>query len=119
MATITIEVDGLPVSPNQLQYKHWTVKAGEKRKWQEMIGWLALANKPKAPFKKAIITFRIYVGDNRRHDPDNLAWSVTKPSLDALSGIIIEDDTIDNVELKYEFHRDKPRRFSIQIDEIA
>lgn len=107
-------VDGLPKSPNQTSHSHWAVQAKEKREWTEMIGWLAKSVKTKdCPYEKAHILYKIYVGDNRRHDPDNLAFSVSKVANDALVGIIIEDDSIDNVTLEYEFYRDKPRRFEV------
>lgn len=118
MKHYTIQVGGLPKSPNQIGRAHWAIQANEKREWKEKIGWLAKVNHPSKPFEKAYIHFVISTGDNRRHDPDNLAWSVTKVSLDALKGIFITDDSIDNVTLSYEFNRKKPRSFLIEIAEV-
>lgn len=107
-------IDGLPKSPNATSHAHWTVKSKEKREWTELVGWTAKSVKTKyCPYDKAHILFRIYVGDNRRHDPDNLMWAVSKPTLDGIQDILIEDDSIDNVTLEYEFYRDKPRRFEV------
>lgn len=112
-----IRVEGLPPSPNQTTRKHWTYQAKLKKEWGEKIGWLAKSNRPTRLLKKAKVHYVISVGDNRRHDPDNLAFSVAKVANDALVGIILEDDSIDNIELSFEFNREKPRGFTIQISE--
>ena len=112
-----ISVAGLPKSPNQIGRSHWAVQAKEKREWGEKIAWLAKAEYKGKPMQKAHIVFRVYVGTNRRMDPDNLAWSVTKPTLDAFKGIVLVDDSIDNVSLEYEYLRDKPRRFEVEVYE--
>lgn len=114
-ATYAIWIEGLPSSPNQTVRRHWAANAAEKQLWQTKIGWLATANRPTQPYTKAIIHFAINVGSNRRRDPDNLNWSVTKPALDALKGVWIEDDTIDNVQLSYSYSREKPAGFTISI----
>lgn len=64
------------------------------------------------------IHFHICVGDNRVHDPDNLNWSVTKPALDGLKGILITDDSIDHVTLSYSYTRTGPKGFWLTIKEI-
>lgn len=107
----------MPPSPNATTRKHWTVQSKVKREWGEKVGWLAKAVRPPKPYKYADIHYIISVGDNRRHDPDNLAFSVAKVANDALTGIIIEDDSIDNITLSFEFNREKPRGFTIQISE--
>lgn len=97
--------------------QHWAVKAKEKKEWLDTIGWLAKSVKTSEhPLDRATVSFAIYTGDNRRHDPDNLAWAVSKPTLDAIRGILITDDSIDNVILRYEYHRGKPRRFVVTVD---
>ena len=112
---IKLEIEGLPKSPNQIGRSHWAIQAKEKKVWADLIGWTAKAAYKGEPLQKAHIVSRIYVGDNRRHDPDSLAWAVTKPTLDALKGIILVDDSIDNVTLEYEYSREKPRRFQVEI----
>lgn len=109
-------VEGLPKSPNQIGRSHWAIQARHKQEWHNTIGWLAKAAYNGKPLEKAHITFKIHVGDNRRHDPDNLAWAVSKPTLDAIKGIILVDDSIDNVTLSYEYYRDKPRRFEVLVN---
>lgn len=78
-----------------------------------------VTNKLKGLMEHAKVHYHISVGDNRQHDPDNLAWSVTKPTLDGLKGIIIVDDNIDVVELSYTFDRQKPRGFTITLEEVV
>lgn len=114
---VKIVVDGLPRSPNAIGRSHWTVQAKLKKEWADKIGWLARAVYKGNPLEKAHLKFTIYTGDNRRHDPDNLAWAVTKPTLDAIKGIIIVDDSIDHVTLEYEYSREKPRRFEVIVKE--
>jgi len=114
-----IRVEGLPPSPNATTRKHWTVQAKVKKEWGEKIGWLAKSKRAPRLLTKAKIHYIISVGDNRRHDPDNLAFSVAKVANDALVGIILVDDSIDNIELSFEFNRDKPRGFSIDITEAV
>lgn len=81
-----IRVEGLPESPNKIGRAHWAVQAKHKKEWSEKVGWLAKTNKPSKPLTSARIHFCISTGDKRRHDPDNLAYAVTKPSLDGLKG---------------------------------
>lgn len=114
--SLHIRVKGLPKSPNQIGRSHWAVQAKEKKEWQEKVGWLVKAKYKGKPASKANIHFLICTGDKRRHDPDNLNWSVTKPTLDALKGVVIEDDSIDNVSLSYEYSRVGERGFDITID---
>ena len=113
-----IVVNGLPKSPNQVGRSHWAVQAKEKKEWAEKIAWLARSAYKGMPMQSAHVSFDIYVGDNRRHDPDNLAWSVTKPTLDALKGIVLVDDSIDNVTLEYKYSRSGPRRFEVRVKEV-
>lgn len=114
-----IQVDGIPDGPNKIGQMHWAKKNTHKREWTEKVGWLARSvNRPKVPFEKAHIHFKINFGNNQRHDPDNANFAVSKPSLDALVGVFIQDDSIDNIELSYEYTREKPRGFEITITEI-
>lgn len=108
-------VEGLPKSPNAIGRSHWAVQAKHKKEWAEKIGWLAKAAYKGKPLEKATIAFHISTGDNRRHDPDNLAWSVSKVTLDAIKDIIITDDSIDNVSLVYYYSREKPRGFTVEV----
>lgn len=112
-----IEVEGLPELPNRIGRSHWAVQAKNKKEWTTKVGWLAKAHKQNPLLKQADIHFHICVGSKRRIDPDGLIYAVCKPSLDGLVGVIIEDDTIDNIELSFSFSREKPRGFTIQISE--
>lgn len=109
-------ISGLPPSPNAVS-ANWRAKSAVKTKWGQAVTNEIFADMlPLQPYSKAHIKFKIFFGDQRRHDPDNAAWSVTKPALDALvTAGILEDDSIDHITLEYEFSREKPRRFEITI----
>lgn len=117
--TVSFEIDGLPPSPNETKGLHWSKLEKIKKEWVKIVGSAALVakhqNHLKGEYSQCRIMFEISVGDRRAHDPDNLMWSVTKPTLDALQGILIENDTIDHVELSYIFRRDPPRRFRVTL----
>jgi len=115
----TIQVDGLPKSPNQTAGKHWGALYAEKQQWQTKVAWLAKAAWHYFPMERAHLHFTICTGDKRRHDPDNLNWAVTKPALDGLKGIVIADDSIDNVSLSYEYTREGTRGFRIKITKMV
>jgi len=116
---ISFHLEGLPPSPNKIGRSHWAVQAKIKKEWQEKVGWIAKSKHPARPFQKAHIAFLITTGDKRRHDPDNLNWAVTKPTLDGLKGIVIEDDSIDNITLEYSYKREGERGFTVEITEVA
>ena len=110
---------GLPDNPNKTSGKHWASLYKDKKAWSELVGYSAMAAKTKArikPFKQASVHFHISVGDNRPHDADNIISSL-KPVLDALKGQLIEDDSIDHIDLSYSFDRVKPRQFNITVRE--
>lgn len=116
---IRLRFEGLPPSPNATTGKHWAELYKIKKEWQDRVGWEAKAaalHYRLKPFVIATVHFHISTGDKRRHDPDNLAWSVTKVALDGLKGILLEDDSIDNITLTYTFDRAKPRGFVIEVD---
>lgn len=115
--SITIQVLDLPKSPNQTKGRHWAVIQKERNEWRDKIGWLAKSKFRGEPFKRSQIHFNVSVGDNRRHDSDNIIASL-KPVLDGLTGIVIEDDSIDHVILSYEFNREKPRGLTMTITKI-
>ena len=112
--------EGLPPSPNQTKGAHWSKLHSTKQEWQQLVGYAALAHRRTigSPWAKAQVHYTINVGDNRRHDPDNLLASVCKPTLDGMTGIIIADDSIDNIELSFTFTRDKPRGFTIRVTKV-
>jgi len=116
---LDIRVKGLPPSPNAIGRSHWTIQAKNKKEWGEKIEWLAKVIKPPRPYLRASVHFSICVGDKRRHDPDNLLASVCKPSMDALvrAGVLV-DDSIDNIELSFDFTREGERGFNIYVEEI-
>lgn len=112
-------IQGLPPSLNALNSMHYHAKAKYKREWgQKVTDEIFSDMLPLQPYSKALIKFKIFFGDQRRHDPDNINAAVSKPALDALvTAGILEDDSIDNITLAYEYSREKPRRFEITIEE--
>lgn len=112
-------VEGLPPSPNQTKGLHWTKLEKIKKEWVANVATPALAAKVqerlKGLYDQCEIHFQISVGDQRRHDPDNLLFSVAKPTLDALQGILISDDNIDCIKLSFGFDRNKPRGYRVTI----
>lgn len=118
---ITVEffVEGLPPSPNQTKGLHWSKLEKVKKEWMHKVRFAALEVKNrehlKGLYETATIHFHISVGDNRRRDSDNLIWAVCKPSLDALTGTLIEDDNINQIKLSFSFDREALKGFKITI----
>lgn len=119
---VKISIDGgLPRLPNSI--KTVRDKMANKREWRDMVANAAKLVKYKENLKglydHANVHFKIRVGEPvkkpRRYDPDNLAWAVSKPALDGLVGVLLEDDSIDHVTLSYEYCRVNPRGFDITI----
>lgn len=119
LITVSFFVEGLPVSPNQTKGLHWSKLEKVKKEWMQKVRFAALEAKAsehlKGLYESATVDFHISVGDNRRRDSDNLIWAVCKPSLDALTGVLIEDDNIDQIKLSFSFDRLKPRGFRVRI----
>lgn len=120
--TIALHVPGLPPSPNATTGRHWSSGYKDKQFWQNEVAKAAVVAKvqqrhkiKEAPFKKAFIHFAICFSDRRVHDPDNINWAVTKPALDGIKSILIEDDSVDAVQLSYEYDREYPRGFYIWV----
>lgn len=109
---------GLPPNPNETRGAHWSKVYKESQVWKDLVGYAGLAYKSKTghqPLKRATVHIHISVGDNRVHDSDNLVASMKYP-IDGLKGIIITDDSIDNIGIPtYTVDRNKPRQFSITV----
>src|ERR1035441_7384580 len=117
--TIEFEVAGLPPSPNAAYGQHWSKVRKTKAEWVAAVQTAAVEAKRvaqlKGLFDQCHIDFQISFGDKRRHDPDNISWAVTKPTLDALKDVLLVDDNIDCIELSYSYDRSKPRRFRVTL----
>lgn len=82
-----------------------------------MVAWIAKASCRTMFDTPVEVHFHISVGSNRKIDPDNLNWAVTKPALDGLVMVgAIEDDSIDHVTLSYSYDRE-PKGFVITLDD--
>lgn len=67
-----------------------------KAEWEQLISWYC-QEKPKKPYKKAIVTITYTFNDNRRRDPDNYSGKFILDGL--VKAGIIEDDSFDNIIL--------------------
>lgn len=117
--TLSFFVEGIPPSPNRTKGQHWTKLERIKKEWMQRVTYIAQEAKAienlRGLYETAQVDFHISFGDNRRHDPDNAMWAVAKPTLDALTGVLLEDDSIDNIKLGFSFGREKPRGFRVTI----
>lgn len=104
--------DGLPPNPNRTRGQHWGKIYKEAKEWKEIAGWVAKTTYKGSPLERASVHYQFSVGDNRVHDLDNLIASM-KPVQDGLKGIILVDDSIDNITVSYGADRNKPRGFKI------
>jgi Holliday junction resolvase RusA-like endonuclease len=117
---VSFFIPGLPPSPNQTKGLHWAKLEATKKEWMGVVKVAAYAVKQRENLRglydHATIHFHISLGDNRRRDADNLIWSVCKPTLDALTGVLITDDNIDAIQLGFSFDREKPKGYLVTID---
>lgn len=90
----------------------------DNQAWAKLVYGYAYNQRPVTPLAKAHLHFHVSVGDKRAHDADNIIASM-KPVQDALKGLIIEDDSIDSIEVSYSFDRERPRQFTITVTETA
>lgn len=83
----TIRYEGAGISNNEFYAgKHWTVRAGIKKKYAKIFSWLI---KGKA---KKYDTIGMVLFYNSRHDTDNVV-SLQKLLIDSLKGKYIKDDS--------------------------
>jgi diadenosine tetraphosphate (Ap4A) HIT family hydrolase len=112
-------VSDIPDLPNTTKGAHWSKLAKVKKEWTAKVHYLALEAKQRENLKglydHANIHFHISVGSNRKVDPDGLIWACTKPAMDGLQGVLIKNDTIDDVSLSFSFDRQKPKGFRVTL----
>lgn len=108
-----IFLEDLPPNPNVTKGKHWASLYAENQYWKQYAHYTAKQTKGTL-LEKAHIHYHISVGDNRRHDADNLIASL-KPVQDGLVGVLITDDNIDCITVAYSFDREKPRGVHITV----
>ena len=112
---ISLQFTGLPPNPNEKSKKHWSANAIATKQWRYDAKIIGLQAKAKVISGLALIHYHVSLGDQRRHDYDNVLASF-KPVQDGLvdAGMLI-DDTIDYVLPIVTFDRLKPRSFTIDI----
>jgi len=89
----------------------------EKQKWEWLVR-AAVRQKPKKPFKKAMVRITYFFPDKRRRDPDNYSG---KFLLDGIKKAgLIEDDSFSNIRLELHGQHDKENpRTEIEIEEVS
>lgn len=103
---------------------HWAKRHRLLQEWIDEV-WVALLNlsiskrnfrMKKVIFKKARVRIKYYFKDRRRRDKDNYA---PKRILDALRyNGILEDDSVDLIDVDWEILQGKPERTEIIIEEV-
>lgn len=90
---ISLTVRRLPMSPNSLRGRHWSVKHEDKKDWDTQIMVAAGRQRPGvAANERKAVTIALFI-PYRLMDPDNLHGSI-KPILDALKiNRLIYDDS--------------------------
>ena len=87
---LTIHIQGdLPKAMNKIMRSHWTKNNSDQGRWRKLIGSPAMLFRPDKP----LVSYRVSAVryNYRMLDFDGLVASL-KPCIDALKGIIIEDD---------------------------
>jgi hypothetical protein len=101
---LELEIKGLPPM-NSARNVHWRVAQREKKLWQELVHLGVVGKKPPAPLPFANI--RCTRCSAAMPDADNLAHSF-KTLVDALVGVVIEDDSPEHIAISYAWE-DAPR----------
>lgn len=115
--TLDLEIQTLPLLPNQLLRKHWSVVMKEKRLWHDLVGWsLKARERPSEPLGRARIWFTRR--SRSEPDPDGLVGGF-KYVLDALvANRVLVDDTRQVVEPMYAWLRSRQGSIRIQVEAI-
>lgn len=77
----------------------------EKKRWARDIKYTVGKNKPKKPYKKAIVILTYFFKTKHRRDPDNYSGKFIMDGL--VNAGVIEDDSFANVELRLRGRHDK------------
>lgn len=95
----TIRYEGEGISNNQFYAgKHWTVRAGIKKKYEKIFLWLIKSSKPKKYDSIGCVVFF-----NSRHDCDNVT-ALMKLVIDTLKGKYIKDDSTKYLKFTAQVH---------------
>lgn len=89
---LEFEIKGLPKTLNT-NSSNWRVKAGEVRKWKNLVLYSVGYKKPQYPLEKAKLTLTRH--SSTKIDYDNLVGSF-KPIIDGLklAGVILDDNFV-------------------------
>lgn len=112
---ITLSFSGLPPNPNDKSKKHWAENMKITKQWRADAFMLAKAAQARVVGSPALLHYHVSLGDERRHDYDNILASF-KPIQDGLVDAgMLADDTIAHVLPIVTFDREKPRQFTLEV----
>lgn len=114
---IKLIIHDIPPSNNKYQGNSHSYHAyrQEKMEWHELVR-AAISQKPKEPYRQAIVEITYYFKDRRRRDPDNYSGKFLLDPL--VKEGILADDSFSNVTLRLEAKVDKENpRTEIKISE--
>ena len=90
----------------------------EKKRWARDIKFTVGKDKPKTPYKKALVILTYYFKTKHRRDPDNYSGKFILDGL--VNAGVIADDSFSNIELNLKGGYDKENpRTEINIKELA
>jgi len=118
MGKVSISMPRVPKSQNVLLRMHWAKRRKLQEEWIDEVYWTCKGKGliPKKPFKRARVRIRYYFPTRRRRDKDNYN---PKLILDALRYAgILEDDSVENIDLDWEIRHNKKARTEIEVQEI-
>lgn len=116
-----IVIHDIPPSNNKFMGKSYNYHAYQnmKKKWHELIKYSIKVNdRPKQPYKKAVVGIKYYFKNRIRRDPDNYSGKMLLDPL--VTEGILEDDSFKNIELQLSADVDKDNpRTEITITEVV
>jgi len=117
--TLTLEIDVLPKSYNQLMSKHWRVRHKESVYWKKLIAYLTLGKRPVKILTKAKLNLTRH--SSACPDPDGLV-STFKYIIDGLVNCgVLEDDNFGVIGMpSYNWVKSKRKdqKITILVEEI-
>lgn len=111
---LEFELEGLPKLPNQLLGARWQARSAHKKTWGVRITGVTMYRLPRAPLKKAKVSYIRY--SSAEPDHDGLVGSF-KAVQDALvNSKILQDDKTENIgQPSYQWIKCKPKQGKIRV----
>jgi len=116
MSSITIELKGLPPTPNARM--HWRAKAKHNRQWREVARIMASRQKPPQPWPRVKLELTRY--SSAPCDQDNNIASL-KPVIDGIrdAGIMVDDNPncVESITARWETAKQNEGRVRVRVIE--